>query len=102
MRQGCRGSGGRSSATDRPFRRPWRRPSRGGGTARESGGCCCCPVRWGSQVFAVEKLVVRDEAVLALPIVGDERPAFDADFGEEACGCITVAKNPGDGSPKVF
>src|ERR1700693_594369 len=37
----------RSSATDRPFRRPWRRLSCGGGTVRESGGCCCCPVRWG-------------------------------------------------------
>ena len=41
-----RGSG-ISSATDRPFPRPWRRPSCGGGTVRESGGCCCCPVRWG-------------------------------------------------------
>ena len=54
-----------------------------------------------SQVFAGEKLVVRDEAVIALPIIGDERLAFDADFVEEplACGVITATKNPGDGSP---
>ena len=53
------------------------------------------------QVFAGEKLVVRDEAVIALPIIGDERLIFDADFVEEllACGVITATKNPGDGSP---
>ena len=68
---------------------------------RESGGCCCCPVRWDGQVFAGEELVIRDEAVIALPIIGDERLAFDADFVEEplACGVITATKNPGDGSP---
>ena len=40
-------------------------------------------------------------AVIALPIIGDERLAFDADFGEEllACGVIPATKNPGDGSP---
>ena len=31
------------------------------------------------QVFAGEKLDFRDEAVIALPIIGDERLAFDAD-----------------------
>src|SRR5580658_83249 len=53
------------------------------------------------QVFAGEELVIRDEAVIALPIIGDERLAFDADFVEEplACGVITATKNPGDGSP---
>ena len=53
------------------------------------------------QVFAGEKLVVRDDAVITLPIVGDERLTFDADFVEEllACGVITATKNPGDGSP---
>ena len=53
------------------------------------------------QVFAGEELVIRDEAVIALPIIGDERLAFEADFGEEllACGVITATKNPGDGSP---
>ena len=53
------------------------------------------------QVFAGEELVLRDEAVIALPIIGDERLAFDADFVEEllACGVITATKNPGDGSP---
>ena len=54
-----------------------------GGTVRESGGCCCCPVRWGRQVFADEELVIRDEAVMAVPIIGDERLAFEADFVEE-------------------
>jgi len=51
-----------SSATDRPFRRLWRRPSCGGGTVRESGGCCCCPFDGDGQVFAGEELVIRDEA----------------------------------------
>jgi hypothetical protein len=53
------------------------------------------------QVFAGEELVIRDEAVIALPIIGDERLAFEADFVEEllACGVITATKNPGDGSP---
>ena len=53
------------------------------------------------QVFAGEELVIRDEAVIALPIIGDERLAFDSDFVEEplACGVITATKNPGDGSP---
>ena len=53
------------------------------------------------QVFAGEELVIRDEAVITLPIIGDERLAFEADFVEEllACGVITATKNPGDGSP---
>jgi hypothetical protein len=53
------------------------------------------------QVFACEELLLRDEATIALPIIGDERFAFDADFVEEflACGVITATKNPGDGSP---
>ncbi len=53
------------------------------------------------QVLAGEELVLGDEAVVALPIIGDERLAFDADFVEEllACGVITATKNPGDGSP---
>ncbi len=53
------------------------------------------------QIFACEELVLRDEAVIAVPIIGDERFAFDADFVEEllACGVITATKNPGDGSP---
>ena len=55
------------------------------------------------QVFAGEELVIRDEAVIALPIIGDERLAFEADFVEEllACGVITATKNPGDGSPAI-
>ena len=53
------------------------------------------------QVFACEELVLRDEAMIAVPIIGDERFAFDANFVEEllACGVITATKNPGDGSP---
>jgi len=53
------------------------------------------------QVFAGEELALRNEAVITLPIIGDERLAFDANFVEEmfACGVITATKNPGDGSP---
>ena len=53
------------------------------------------------QVFAGEELVFRDQAAVALPVVGDESLAFDADFGEEllASGVITATKNPGNGSP---
>ena len=53
------------------------------------------------QVFAGEELVLRDEAVIALPVISDEGLALDADFVEEflTCGVITTTKNPGDGSP---
>ncbi len=53
------------------------------------------------QVFACEKLVLWEEAVITVPIIGDERFAFDADLVEEllASGVITATKNPGDGSP---
>src|SRR5271168_4706414 len=53
------------------------------------------------QVFACEELLLRDEAMIAVPIIGEERFAFEADFVEEllACGVITATKNPGDGSP---
>ena len=53
------------------------------------------------QVFASEDLVLGDEAVIALPIIGDEGLPFDADFVDEllACGVITATNNPGDGSP---
>src|SRR5271156_4747578 len=53
------------------------------------------------QVFAGEEVALRNEAVITLPIIGDEGLAFDANFVEEmfACGVITATKNPGDGSP---
>jgi hypothetical protein len=53
------------------------------------------------QVFAGEELALRNEAVITLPIIGDEGLAFDANFVEQmfACGVITATKNPGDGSP---
>ena len=53
------------------------------------------------QVLAGEELLFKDQAVVAVPIVGDERFAFEADFVEEflACGVITTTNNPGDGSP---
>src|SRR5271168_3632281 len=53
------------------------------------------------QVFAGEELALRNEAMITLPIIGDERLAFDTNFVEEmfACGVITATKNPGDGSP---
>ena len=35
------------------------------------------------QVLASEELVLRDETVIALPIIGDERLALEADFFEE-------------------
>ena len=53
------------------------------------------------QVFAGEELALRNEAVITLPIIGDEGLAFDANFVEQmfACGVIPATKNPGDGSP---
>ena len=41
-----------------------------------------------------EELVIRDEAVIAFPIIGDERLAFEAAFVEEllACGVITAPR----------
>ena len=53
------------------------------------------------QVLAGEELALRNEAVITLPIIGDERLAFDANFVDEmfACGVITATKNPGGGSP---
>ena len=53
------------------------------------------------QVLAGEELAFRDQAVIAVPIVGDERLALEANFVEEslAGGVITAAENPGDGSP---
>lgn len=53
------------------------------------------------QILAGEESAFRDEPVVTLPIICDERLAFDADFVEEllACGVITATNNPGDGSP---
>ena len=53
------------------------------------------------QIFAGVELRLRDETVVALPIVGDEGLAFETDFVEEffASRVITAAKNPGDGFP---
>ena len=63
-----------------------------GGTVRESGDVAVVLFDGDGQVFAGEELVIRDEAVIALPIIGDERLAFEADFVEEllACGVITA------------
>ena len=46
-------------------------------------------------------MALRNEAVITLPIIGEEGLAFDANFVEEmfACGVITATKNSGDGSP---
>ena len=54
------------------------------------------------QILAGEELAFRDRAVIAVPIVGDERLALYADFIEEflAGGVITATKNPGNGSPR--
>jgi len=53
------------------------------------------------QILAGEELVFGNEAMITVPIVGDECLAFDADFVEEplASGVITAANNPVDGSP---
>jgi hypothetical protein len=53
------------------------------------------------QVFAGEELVFGDEPMKALPIVGDEGLAFEADFIEELLTgfVITATQHPGDGSP---
>jgi hypothetical protein len=52
------------------------------------------------QVFAGEELVFRDETVKAVPVVGEEGLAREADFIEELLtgGVITATKHPGDGA----
>jgi hypothetical protein len=45
------------------------------------------------QVLAGEKLLFGDQAVVAVPIVGDERFAFEADFVEEFLAC-RVSRRP--------
>ena len=49
------------------------------------------------QVFAGEELALRNEAVITLPIIGDEGLAFDANFVEEmfACGQAMVRRATG-------
>lgn len=52
------------------------------------------------QVLAGEELVLGDQAVVAVPVIGNECPSLDADFVEQflACRVITASQNPGDGS----
>src|SRR5512143_2941627 len=52
------------------------------------------------QVFAGEELVLRNEAVEALPVVGQQRFAFHASFIEEPLAgfVITATQHPGDGA----
>ena len=52
------------------------------------------------QVFAREELVFGDETVKAVPVVGKEGLALEADFIEELLtgGVITATKHPGDGA----
>ena len=52
------------------------------------------------QVFAGEDLVFGDETVKAVPVVGKEGLALEADFIEELLtdGIITATKHPGDGA----
>jgi hypothetical protein len=52
------------------------------------------------QVFAGEELVFGDETVKAVPVVGEESLAFEADFIEEHLtgDVITATKHPGDGA----
>src|SRR3954466_7340477 len=53
------------------------------------------------QVLAGEVLFLRDEPAEALPVVGDEDVAFDADLVEQspASRVITPTQLPGQGSP---
>ena len=53
------------------------------------------------QVFAREELVFGDETVKAVPVVGEEGLALEADFIEELLtgGVITATQHPGDGAP---
>ena len=53
------------------------------------------------QVFAGEELILRNEAMKAFPIVGQEGFALDPNFIEELLtgGIITATKHPGDGAP---
>src|ERR1700748_3536280 len=52
------------------------------------------------QVFAGDEMVFRDETVKAVPVVGEEGLAREADFIEELLtgGVITATKHPGDGA----
>jgi hypothetical protein len=49
------------------------------------------------QVLAGEELRLGDAAVVAVPVVGQKDPAFDADFLEEllAGRIVTLTQNPG-------
>ena len=42
------------------------------------------------QVFAGEEPVFRDQAAVALPVVGDASLAFEADFGEKLLGSSVI------------
>ena len=53
------------------------------------------------QVLAGEELRLGDAAVVTVPVVRQEDPAFDADFREEllAGRIVTLTQNPVQGSP---
>jgi hypothetical protein len=53
------------------------------------------------QVLAGEELGFGNAAVVAVPVVGQEGPAFDPDLLEEllAGRIVTLTQNPGQGSP---
>ena len=52
------------------------------------------------QVLAGKELVFGDEAVIAVPVVGDGLASGHADFIEKplTCGIVTLTQNPGDSS----
>src|SRR3954462_12408215 len=56
---------------------------------------------WEGQVLAGEELLLRDQPVEALPVVGQEDAALDADPVEQspAGRVITPTQFPGQGSP---
>ena len=49
------------------------------------------------QAFACEEALLWDTAVVAVPVVGQEGPAFDSDLVEEllAGRIVTLTQNPG-------
>lgn len=53
-----------------------------------------------SEVLASKELVLRNAAMISLPVVGQEAPALDADLVEEplAGRIVTLTQNPGQGS----
>jgi hypothetical protein len=55
---------------------------------------------WVGQILACEQLILGNNPVETVPMIGHEYPAFDPDFFEELSTCciITPTQNPGKSS----